>query len=1207
MRRSRKLALAVAATATATLAITQATTAVAAPFHGTTLVPQAPLTAAEAAALSQNVNTPVIVLMKDQPAAAAENTPAASNRAKAIAGNQAPVVSELSQVHAKHVRSFKVANAVAATVSKGEAARLAANPGVQAVIPDSVIKAPAAQSAPAGKPSSAGTSSSAICPAPGAKPMLEPEALPVTHTASDDPHAATARSLGYTGAGVKVAYIAEGIDTNNPDFIRADGSHVFADYEDFTGDGPNAPTSGGEAFLDASAIAAQGRQVYDVAHFGAHPLAQPCDIRIEGVAPGASLYGFKVFGNANATTTSAILQSIDWAVNVDHVNVINESFGSNPYPDTTSADAVALFNDMAVAAGVTVTTSSGDAGPTNTQGSPSTDPNVIAVGASTTFRWLQQTDYAAAQTFAPNGWLNDNVSTLSSAGVNQRGRTIDLLAPGDSSFALCTPNTAVYEDCVDFNGQPSDVERSGGTSESAPLTAGAAALVIQAYRQAHHGADPTPALVKRILVSTADDLTEPGAEQGAGRLDTFKAVEAAKSVRTNAGSPRATGSTLLVGKTQLDGVGTAGSTQRWKLSVTNTGASAQTVHLSGRGFGAPRHTTTGSVTLSDTASSHFADWSGNPNNYGELHFTVGKNTDRLQANIAYPGDPNANLNARVRLILVDPLGRLAAHSLPQGVGNAGFVDVRFPAAGTWTAVIYSITGAEGGTTGKVLFSESTENTTGFGSVSPSVLHLAPGRTGTVTVTAKTPSRPGDTSGSVVLNAGNGNQTSVPVVLRSLIGTAHGSGSFRGVLTGGNGRQANTGQENFYQFDVPQGVRDVSASVDLTNDAADNAVVYLVDPHGDVVASSTNRLTTDVNLDTGDVSQSPVTQTDVYARNPQAGRWALLVNFAGAVVGDELEQPFTGKVAFNSVNVKANLPNSTHTTLKAGKAVTIPVTVRNTGTAAEDFFLDPRLSTETGIHPAALGPTTVPLPLNTGSPVWLVPSETSGVAVLAQATQPIMFDFGPFAGDPDLPSATSGTTAVGSYHASPVAPGLWFAAPSETGPTPANGGVPGSATFDFVAQTKAFDTTVSSQATDLWQGTVSDIGDLNLVTVQPGQSVTIPVTITPSGAKGTVVTGTVYVDQLAIDLSDVENISANELVGIPYQYTVGRPAAILSAGRPVRPRCRGGTSGRRRSSRAASTRAPARARPPPAPTGPRRRWRRRPWHPPGRPGRRPRSP
>jgi hypothetical protein len=181
---------------------------------------------------------------------------------------------------------------------------------------------------------------------------------------------------------------------------------------------------------------------------------------------------------------------------------------------------------------------------------------------------------------------------------------------------------------------------------------------------------------------------------------------------------------------------------------------------------------------------------------------------------------------------------------------------------------------------------------------------------------------------------------------------------------------------------------------------------------------------------------------------------------------------------------------------------------------------------------------VPLPLNTGSPVWFVPSETTGVAVIANATQPIEFDYGPFAGDPDLPSDVNGTTAVGSFHANPVTTGLWFASPSELGPTPANGGVKGSASFDFVAQTKAFDTSVTSPATDLWLGAVSEVDELNLVTVQPGDTVTVPVTITPSGAKGSVVRGTLYVDQLAIDNSDNTNEAANELAGIPYQYTIG---------------------------------------------------------------------
>jgi hypothetical protein len=1154
MRRTRTLAFAVAATAATALAVTFTQPGAAFANQASTSAGQAPLTPAEASALSADVNTPVIVLMKNQPTPAATNAPAATSRANQINGLQAPLLNELTQVHAQHVQAYHVADAVSATVSKDEAARLAANPAVQAVVPDSVVKGPdpvtdAGSASGTGQSGGAGSATSGVCPAPG-KVMLEPEALSDTHTDSDDPNAKTAHGLGYTGTGVKVAYLAEGIDINNPDFIRADGSHVFAGYQDFSGDGPNAPTSGGEAFLDASAIAAQGRQVYDVSHFSAHPLPTPCDIRILGTAPGASLYGFKVYGQNNYSTTSAILQGIDYAVNTDHVDVINESFGYNPFPDNGSADAVRLFDDAAADAGVTVSVSSGDAGTTSTQGSPTTDPKVLSVGASTTFRWYAQTDYGAYQQFAKNGWLNDNVSSLSSSGFDQQGRTVDLLAPGDSSFALCTPS-ATYADCADLTGKPSSVERSGGTSESSPLTAGVAALVIQAYRQSHNGASPAPALVKQIITSSTDDLTEPGDEQGTGLLDGYQAVLAAKSVHDANGAPAATGSALLVNSDQLTGSGSVNSKQSWQVKVTNTGAGPQTVDLSGRSFGPAQHDQTGSVTLDDKASQHFADWAGNSNNYGSVTFTVPANADRLSASIAYPGNPAAALSARVRMILIDPQGRYAAHSLPQGVGNYGNVDVRFPAAGTWTAIIFSPVTKSGGTAGKVLFDANTANTTTFGSVSPSSLKLAPGQTGTVTVTANTPAAPGDGSGSLVLHSSSGHQSSVPIQLRSLIDPAHG-GAFSGTLTGGNGRQPDLGQENYYNFDVPAGQHDIDASVDLKNDAGDNLVAYLIDPQGNAVATGVNRLATAYDPSTRSGTFQQLTQADVYTRDPMPGRWTLAVNFAGAIVGDELSQPFTGHVTFNKVDVKlAGLPNTAHTALPAAKAATMQVAVHNTGTEPEDVFLDPRLDGPAQVKLAAAEPASIAMPMSASasSPAWLVPSETTGVALTASASVPVMFDFGPEAGDPDLPSIVTGKTAIGVAHGNPLPQGVWAADPSELGASGPKGAPAGTISMNMVASTKAFDPSVTSTATDFWQSAVTPATSLNLVTVNPGQTVNIPVTITPAGPKGTVVHGTVYVDNLVVgatpqlnalnfsDGADTEP-SANELTALPYQYTIG---------------------------------------------------------------------
>ena len=124
------------------------------------------------------------------------------------------------------------------------------------------------------------------CPTDPNKPLLEPEALQTTHTAFDDPNTPQARQLA-NGAGVKVAFFADGLDTNNPDFVRPDGSKVFIDYRDFSGDGPNAVTGAAEAFGDASSIAAQGRQVYDISTFNnpAHPLPKGCNIRIRASRP----------------------------------------------------------------------------------------------------------------------------------------------------------------------------------------------------------------------------------------------------------------------------------------------------------------------------------------------------------------------------------------------------------------------------------------------------------------------------------------------------------------------------------------------------------------------------------------------------------------------------------------------------------------------------------------------------------------------------------------------------------------------------------------------------------------------------------------------------------------------------------------------------------------------------------------------------------
>ena len=114
---------------------------------------------------------------------------------------------------------------------------------------------------------------------------------------------------------------------------------------------------------------------------------------------------------------------------------------------------------------------------------------------------------------------------------------------------------------------------AGGTSASAPETSGTAALVIQAYENTHGGNAPSPALVERIIVSTATDLGAPADHQGAGLVNTLKAVQLAESINSN--HPQ--GNTLLVNKTSLNATVNAGQHATFNVGVTNEGTRSQTV------------------------------------------------------------------------------------------------------------------------------------------------------------------------------------------------------------------------------------------------------------------------------------------------------------------------------------------------------------------------------------------------------------------------------------------------------------------------------------------------------------------------------------------------------------------------------------------------------------------------------------------------------
>jgi hypothetical protein len=71
-----------------------------------------------------------------------------------------------------------------------------------------------------------------------------------------------------------------------------------------------------------------------------------------------------------------------------------------------------------------------------------------------------------------------------------------------------------------------------------------------------------------------------------------------------------------------------------------------------------------------------------------------------------------------------------------------------------------------------------------------------------------------------------------------------------------------------------------------------------------------------------------------------------------------------------------------------------------------------------------------------------------------------------------------------------------------------------------------------------------IAGFSPVTILPGQTGVITVTITPSGTPGTVVSGNLYVDDYVTGVPPYGETTGNELAAIPYSYTVGPAPALV---------------------------------------------------------------
>jgi hypothetical protein len=180
------------------------------------------------------------------------------------------------------------------------------------------------------------------------------------------------------------------------------------------------------------------------------------------------------------------------------------------------------------------------------------------------------------------------------------------------------------------------------------------------------------------------------------------------------------------------------------------------------------------------------------------------------------------------------------------------------------------------------------------------------------------------------------------------------------------------------------------------------------------------------------------------------------------------------------------------------------------------------------------------------PGFMVPSHTTSITAAASASAPIYFDFAAPFGDPDLISQSPpfSTNPSGTFTSSFVQPGDWTITPFQQGPDGTHGVIPVSTTTTMTATTAAFDPAVTAPTGDLWLESVDPSATVNPYVVFPGQSITIAVTITPSAAAGTTVSGTLYIcaasflgADTAFDLLPGPLPEASDVAALPYSYTI----------------------------------------------------------------------
>lgn len=301
-----------------------------------------------------------------------------------------------------------------------------------------------------------------------------------------------------------------------------------------------------------------------------------------GIAYDSKLISLAVLDSQGQGLSSNVVSAIDWCITYKsnyNIRVINMSLGTPP-KDSYTVDPLCLAARRAHNAGMVVVAAAGNDGKDVQRrkiyggiNSPGIDPSVITVGATNSFGTDPRSD--------------DKITTYSSRGPTRSYTTVngvkkydnlskpDIVAPGNKVIGACSPSSLGQANglvthypslkCGTAAIAADQLMYLSGTSVSAPIVAGAAAMMIEA------NPNLTPALVKAILMYTAQPVFGANTlEQGAGRLNVEGAVRVAARVVSNCAS-LSNGAPMLTSTFNQDNV-IAGETCVWGRGIiTNYG------------------------------------------------------------------------------------------------------------------------------------------------------------------------------------------------------------------------------------------------------------------------------------------------------------------------------------------------------------------------------------------------------------------------------------------------------------------------------------------------------------------------------------------------------------------------------------------------------------------------------------------------------------